>query len=277
MRAAVIAELGAAVLVTLPMDLAAIQEIGDSTILFAADAEFIVVHETPAAPRLFALPVGTAVRVTDFDPRTVQYEIDFNGMPGWVAALDLQGFAAAHELPPEVPMGLWVAIASATGSGVTVTNEFAAEMGLYWPNGKVGWVIGYDGVNLAYRITDGGDSVWVSQYHARTPPAAEEIAESLAPGTGDYPPTRLFCPNPRYPEALRRAGIRGRVTARFVIDAAGVPDTNDSFEVVSATHPRLVAPAKVATAQCRFRPGIVRGRRVRAQVQQDFRFDRRPN
>jgi TonB family protein len=68
-----------------------------------------------------------------------------------------------------------------------------------------------------------------------------------------------------YPDALRDAGISGRVLAGFDVRADGRVDTA-TIEIVSASHDGLRAPSREVAAQFRFRPGEYQGRAVRTRV-----------
>jgi protein TonB len=78
-------------------------------------------------------------------------------------------------------------------------------------------------------------------------------------------------PPPRYPEALRAAGVGGRVVARFVVDTLGRVEAG-SVAFPAADDPRLAGAARDALARARFRPARAGGRRVRQLVEQPFAF-----
>jgi protein TonB len=81
----------------------------------------------------------------------------------------------------------------------------------------------------------------------------------------DQLPVMLAGPVPAYPEALRRAGMEGRVILEAVVDTAGHVEPG-SLVAVAAAHPGFVAPARRAVAAALFRPARVRGRAVRVCV-----------
>ncbi|MFL5605481.1 MAG: energy transducer TonB [Gemmatimonadaceae bacterium] len=77
-------------------------------------------------------------------------------------------------------------------------------------------------------------------------------------------------PEPRYPTALREAGIQGRVVAEFVVDTLGRPELDvlklDASQVLLAESVRAVLP------RYRFTPGEANGHKVRTRVQLPFDF-----
>jgi protein TonB len=104
-------------------------------------------------------------------------------------------------------------------------------------------------------------------------------APSGAPA-GDGPWTRDFVERPamplgpvrpRYPDALRDAGIGGRVVLRFVVDTLGRVEPA-TVETTSATDPRFGEAARRAIGGLRFRPAEAGGRRVRQLVELPFDF-----
>lgn len=76
---------------------------------------------------------------------------------------------------------------------------------------------------------------------------------------------------PRYPEALRAAGVEGRVRARFVVDTLGRVELA-SLELPDATHAQFAEAVRQALPRLRFRPAEAGGRRVRQLVEQEFGF-----
>lgn len=76
---------------------------------------------------------------------------------------------------------------------------------------------------------------------------------------------------PRYPPALRSAGVQGRVLAEFVVDTLG------RAELTTLRFPALPDPlfgdaVREALARYRFSPGEVAGRKVRTRVVLPFDF-----
>ena len=78
-------------------------------------------------------------------------------------------------------------------------------------------------------------------------------------------------PTPRYPEALRAAGIEGEVTLEFVVDTTGRVE-NGSVRVLSTPSDAFVVSIRDALAATRYHPALVAGRRVRQLVRQGFVF-----
>jgi protein TonB len=98
--------------------------------------------------------------------------------------------------------------------------------------------------------------------------------------SGDGPWTRDFVERaavplgqvrPRYPDALRAAGIGGRVVLRFVVDTLGRVEPA-TVETVSATDPRFGEAARRAIGGLRFSPAEAGGRHVRQLVELPFEF-----
>ena len=77
--------------------------------------------------------------------------------------------------------------------------------------------------------------------------------------------------SPRYPEALRRAGIDGTVVLQFTVDTTGRVDPS-TIKVVSSAHELFTQAAREALNGFRFRPAQVGGRHVPALAQMPFEF-----
>jgi protein TonB len=78
---------------------------------------------------------------------------------------------------------------------------------------------------------------------------------------------------PRYPEALRAAGVEGRAAARFVVDTLG--RVEPASVRVTADHPALAEAVRAAVAGMRFRPARAGGVRVRQLAEAPFAFSLR--
>lgn len=78
-------------------------------------------------------------------------------------------------------------------------------------------------------------------------------------------------PAPRYPEMLRRAGVEGSVTARFVVDTLGMVEPA-SVQIVQASHALFEQAVREAIRRMRFVPAELQGRRVRQLVEQGYGF-----
>ncbi len=77
---------------------------------------------------------------------------------------------------------------------------------------------------------------------------------------------------PVYPQTLKQAGVAGRVTLRFVVDARGQVEPA-SVRVIGEALPAFEAAAREAILRARFEPAKVRGKAVRQLVQQRVRFE----
>jgi protein TonB len=77
---------------------------------------------------------------------------------------------------------------------------------------------------------------------------------------------------PRYPDALRAAGVEGEVLAQFVVDTTGRADMS-SFKVLKETHAMFTTAVKAALPNMKYYPAEVGGRRVKQLVQMPFQFN----
>ena len=76
---------------------------------------------------------------------------------------------------------------------------------------------------------------------------------------------------PVYPNQLRAANVEGTVIAKFVVDTTGLADMR-SFEIVRSDHDAFSAAVREGTANLRFYPAQVGGRKVKQLVQMPFSF-----
>jgi len=76
---------------------------------------------------------------------------------------------------------------------------------------------------------------------------------------------------PAYPEALRSAGVEGKVLVEFVVDERGQP-VQGSIRVVQSDNDLFTDAVKVALGRLRFTPAEVAGKRVSQLVQMPFVF-----
>jgi protein TonB len=76
---------------------------------------------------------------------------------------------------------------------------------------------------------------------------------------------------PRYPEALRTAGVEGEVIAEFVVDTTGRVEPA-TVTIVRGAHPLFETAVRDALRRMRFRAAEAGGRRVRQLVRQPFTF-----
>jgi protein TonB len=76
---------------------------------------------------------------------------------------------------------------------------------------------------------------------------------------------------PAYPEALRSAGIEGKVVVVFVVDERGQP-VHGSVRVVQSDNDLFADAVRVALGRLRFTPAEVGGKKVSQLVQMPFVF-----
>lgn len=87
----------------------------------------------------------------------------------------------------------------------------------------------------------------------------------------DEAPELLSHPPLRYPEFMRKAGLEGSVRLEFVVDTSGVAEM-ESMKVIRAPERAFEGPAINMIQGSRFRPGRVRGQKVRVLVRMDIVF-----
>lgn len=78
-------------------------------------------------------------------------------------------------------------------------------------------------------------------------------------------------PAPNYPEALRVAGIEGKVIAQFVVDERGMVES-DSVRFVQSDNALFEASVRNVLRKMRFVPAEIGGKKVRQLVQMPFVF-----
>jgi TonB family protein len=78
-------------------------------------------------------------------------------------------------------------------------------------------------------------------------------------------------PHPRYPDALRAAGIQGEVLAQFIVDTMGKADMR-TFKALRSTQPDFTFEVRNAVANMDFYPATLGGKKVRQVVQMPFDF-----
>jgi protein TonB len=76
---------------------------------------------------------------------------------------------------------------------------------------------------------------------------------------------------PAYPEALRSAGVEGKVVVEFVVDESGRPDPG-SIRIVQSDNDLFVDAVRIALRRMRFTAAEVGGRKVSQLVQMPFVF-----
>jgi protein TonB len=78
-------------------------------------------------------------------------------------------------------------------------------------------------------------------------------------------------PSPKYPLALRSAGVEGQVLVQFVVDTAGQPELS-TFKVLRSSHDLFTSAVRDLLPTLRFQPAEIGGRKVRQLVQIPFQF-----
>ncbi|HKO16324.1 MAG TPA: energy transducer TonB [Gemmatimonadaceae bacterium] len=81
----------------------------------------------------------------------------------------------------------------------------------------------------------------------------------------------LAAAHPRYPDALRQAGIAGHVLVELAVDTTGRVDMA-SLQVIESTHELFTRAVRAALPAMRLEPARVRGRKVRMLVRVPFQF-----
>ena len=81
----------------------------------------------------------------------------------------------------------------------------------------------------------------------------------------DEPPELLSHPALHYPDALRLAGIEGRVVVEVVLDTLGHAE-GASLRVASSAHPMFEPEARSVVLGSRYRPARMAGRAVRVRI-----------
>jgi periplasmic protein TonB len=80
--------------------------------------------------------------------------------------------------------------------------------------------------------------------------------------------------HPRYPDALRRAGVSGLVQVQYVVGSDGRVDDR-SVRVLASSHPAFLLAALQALRNARFKPARRAGQPAAVLVQQTIRFRHR--
>jgi len=93
--------------------------------------------------------------------------------------------------------------------------------------------------------------------------SAEQVEKQVAVIAGNAPP--------RYPEALRQAGVEGRVIAEFVVNELGRTE-EASIRFVQSDNHLFEDAVRLALRRMRFIPAEVGGRKVRQLVEMPFVF-----
>ena len=91
------------------------------------------------------------------------------------------------------------------------------------------------------------------------------VIETSGGPVPDVFPILVRMPRPEHPDALRRAGVEGRVVLRALVNTSGRVDSS-SILVMQATHMEFVGPARQALKAALFRPGWFGGQRLDAWI-----------
>ena len=78
-------------------------------------------------------------------------------------------------------------------------------------------------------------------------------------------------PVPNYPEALRTAGIEGKVIAEFIVDERGLVES-DSVRFIQSDNTLFESSVRNVLKRMRFAPAEIGGKKVRQLVQMPFVF-----
>jgi protein TonB len=92
---------------------------------------------------------------------------------------------------------------------------------------------------------------------------AEQVEKQVAPAAGNAPP--------KYPEALRDAGVEGQVIAMFVVNEMGRAE-DSTVTITHSDGKPFEESVRTALHRMRFVPAEVGGRKVRQLVQMPFVF-----
>jgi protein TonB len=98
---------------------------------------------------------------------------------------------------------------------------------------------------------------------ANIPFLADQVEKQVFLEPGSKPP--------RYPEALRAAGVEGRVVALFVVSERGLVEEG-SIRILHSDNPLFDEAVTIALGRMRFVPAETGGRKVRQLVQMPFLF-----
>lgn len=116
----------------------------------------------------------------------------------------------------------------------------------------------------------------------RIPPIPPRPGASAGKGLGnvfdlsalDKRPSIVSRVNPEYPFELRRYGIDGTVTVRFIVDSSGAVR---DLEIIHSSNPAFERGVLLAVARWRFRPGEKGGRKVDTRMELPINFSFKAN
>lgn len=120
---------------------------------------------------------------------------------------------------------------------------------------------------VAPRVDDGSRPVIVPVRSAAIPGDSVVSALDVDSTVMRYPESAA----PGYPPNLLAKDVEGEVVTTYVVDTTGYADTT-SLVVVSATDTEFARSVREALPYMRFRPALLRNRKVRQLVSQTFLF-----
>ena len=92
----------------------------------------------------------------------------------------------------------------------------------------------------------------------------------VAPGLLTVKPKPVMQPLPKYPDALRKAGVKGDALVSFIVTSRG---TVERAEVLRATDEKFGKAAQAAITRWSYRPGEIRGEPVSCVLVQKIKFE----
>ncbi|OIR04115.1 transport protein TonB [mine drainage metagenome] len=92
----------------------------------------------------------------------------------------------------------------------------------------------------------------------------------VAPGLLTVKPKPVMQPLPKYPDSLRKAGVKGDALVSFVVTSRG---TVERAEVLHATDQQFGKAAQAAITRWSYRPGEIRGEPVSCVLVQKIKFE----
>lgn len=168
-----------------------------------------------------------------------------------------------HQVNPSAPR-----TSSSTSSAVVAPHLPVIEVPILTPVGIPAVDLAVPSGTTEFRIggrSDPGSSLTGSGIL----PASSEVNDVSAV---DRAPRVMGRPvEPRYPSALRSAGVEGRVLAEFVVDTLGGAELA-TLRFPELPDPRFADAVRDALARTRFLPGEIAGRKVRTRVALPFDF-----
>lgn len=107
-------------------------------------------------------------------------------------------------------------------------------------------------------------AVWALSHPGRDGAYTQDVVERVAWPHNDNP-------QPRYPDALKNAGVEGSFVVEFVVDSTGRVDPK-TLAFPKSAHPAFLRAVRDALLRSRYFPAELAGIRVRQLVSQQFTF-----